>query len=406
VADVEDATGDWDRLARVPEDRMARAEDVGRLVEELRLVLRLRPGTHARLLVYEMAVALPTAPLALDPALGNWIDLDLTRPELLKRFSSGSGEVEIASGPDGLRLQLRAAPEVSGAGYGGLRVPVDGLTGASLGLSLPNPDDVDAIIVKGVDEERKTRLRWEWRPGALAWCPVPGQRIDSLLLPGQNTCVFTARESDTAVPVRELLVLIHRRPATDAQVVLHSLVLASPPARGERDDFPTEVDLGQAAFTAVRTLYCELEVSRNKGLCCTLRDTQGDAGRHYGGLCVSTPGLAAAWVEISFVEPQNLASVIVSGLDEQGQQVARWEWPVAARGRRPLPGVIQTYAFFPGQRCGDFAAKEAERLAAIHQLRFIVRIQPGTTAAFTLHRLAVVPTTAPADAGASEIRAP
>ncbi len=403
VADVEGATGDWDRLARVPEDRMARAEEVGSLVKELRLVLRLRPGTLTRLLVYEMAVALPTAPLALDPALGNWIELDLTRPEALGRLS---GETQMAGGPDGLRLELRGAPEESGAGYGGLRVPVDGLTGAWLGLSVANPDDVDAITVKGVDAERKTRLRWEWRPGALASCPVPRQRMDNLLLPGQNTCVFTARESDTAVPVRELLVLIRRRTATDARVVLHSLAVASPPPRDERGAFQTEVNLRQAAVTPVKTKYCAVEVSRNKALCCTLRGTRGVAGRHYGGLCVSTPGLAAAWVEISFVEPQNLASVIVSGLDDQGQQVARWEWPVGARGRRPLPGVIQTYAFFPGQRCGDFAAKEAEPLAAIHQLRFIVRIQPGTTAAFTLHRLAVMPTTAPADAGASEIRAP
>lgn len=111
----------------------------------------------------------------------------------------------------------------------------------------------------------------------------------------------------------------------------------------------------------------------------------------YGGVGFPVPGFAALRLDLSFGQPENIAVVFVDAMDDAGQRAWRWVWRVRPSGHNRPPPQRETYVFVPGQPTGHFAPHGEQAAATIREVRVMIRVEPGTRAAFVLHRAEVAP---------------
>jgi 4-amino-4-deoxy-L-arabinose transferase-like glycosyltransferase len=390
VAEVEDPDADWTRSARAPEDRLARAQEVGQLIEELRFVVRVKRGTQTTLRLHELTVSQTPTVAAPAQAQGNWLERDLTRRGALVGFAGGSGDVQLTDSPLGVHIDLSGTVAES-VPFGGVRVRVEDPVAARLQLSLGEVDDVEAILVSGLDAERVTRWRWEWRLGTQPWRLPPDQRLDVVLLPGRGTGEFVWRAADTGAPIRDLRLALRLRPGGSARVILHNLAIAArPPQLDECWERATQVDLRSPEITALSSRDCDVRLAADAGgLRCTLQGIGGSKGQPYGAVCIPVADAARVRLRVALDRPENVDAIMVSGVDAQRKQRLRWEYPLSNRPWRPAADRVQEWLLVPGESQSDFVAKVSDTSVPVTQLRLILRIKPGTAAECTLHGVEV-----------------
>ncbi|MEW6198824.1 MAG: glycosyltransferase family 39 protein [Planctomycetota bacterium] len=146
----------------------------------------------------------------------------------------------------------------------------------------------------------------------------------------------------------------------------------------------------QKAVRRVGSRYTDLTHTADGVRCDIGRPEQKDVTA-YGGVGFPVPGFAALRLDLSFDQPENIAVVFVDGLDDTGQRVWRWVWRVRPSGHNRPTLQRETYVFVPGQPTGHFAPHGEQAAATIREVRVMIRVEPGTRAAFVLHRAEAAP---------------
>jgi hypothetical protein len=215
---------DPDTGKTLSKSELARAARLGDLIRELRVVALLKPGADVNLFLHELTLALPSA--AATQSRQRWKALDWPAADERKVLATKSCSVEPVFRAEGLELHLRGTPETAGVQYGGVALPTLGLGALRLRMSFDHPENIDALIVSGVDADGEQRLRWEHPFGHVALRPVPGNVQDWVLVPGESSDGFVTKVDDSGATVSQLRVIVRIRPGTELSATLHTIEIA------------------------------------------------------------------------------------------------------------------------------------------------------------------------------------
>lgn len=129
------------------------------------------------------------------------------------------------------------------------------------------------------------------------------------------------------------------------------------------------------------------------GLRCFVAATPLDGSGHYAGVRVPIDPFHAATIDLSFRRATELQTILVDALDENGERVHRWRWPVEATW---MPAGPQRCVLRPGRPFGAFIADEEGFEENVRALDIFAKARSGTTIDFTVHRIEIATRAAPA----------
>ena len=145
-------------------------------------------------------------------------------------------------------------------------------------------------------------------------------------------------------------------------------------------------DLGQIRHVSSKTCDVELQ-STPTGLRCELQGTPAESGFQYGGITLPADGMTAVRVDVTWLKPDNIDALFVTGRDEAGQICQRWEWRPRRSDANPVPDKRGSHTLVAGQPSGHFRSAFSQPGVCVNQLSIIVRIKPNTSSGFVLHDL-------------------
>lgn len=193
-------------------------------VDELRVVVRVKPGTSAGFTLHGLVLGRP----APGPALrefGGLVALSPGQVEQLATVSSRACQVNLGRHDDRVVCELRAAPNARGNIYGGVRFGVPEAAAFELQLTFEQPEAIDRLFVVGYGPDNTEAARWEWPAAARRTYPVAGERGRYTFVPGQSNGPFEAKPA-TGGPLVEIRVLVRVLPGTTGRFILHGVTLA------------------------------------------------------------------------------------------------------------------------------------------------------------------------------------
>lgn len=196
------------------------------VVDELRIVVRVKPGTPAGFTLHGLVLGRP----APGPALrefGGLVALLPGQVEQLTTVSSRACQVNLGRHDDRVVCELRAAPDTRGHAYGGVRFGVPAAAAFELQLAFEQPEAIDRIFVVGYGPGHTEAARWEWPVAARRIYPVAGERGRYTFVPGQPAGPFEAKPG-TGGPLVEIRVLVRVLPGITSGFILHRVTLAVP----------------------------------------------------------------------------------------------------------------------------------------------------------------------------------
>lgn len=337
----------------------------------------------------------------------------------IRPIASGSCQTDLNTDDAGVHCRLTGSSDDSTRSYGGLRLPVPDFRTLGLDVTWHDAENIDAIFVvargtqPGGDGDRRRRdvQRWEWHPKHREMVPPEGRRLTYILTPEGGTGHFVLRRAEAsgeteprAPAVDELRVVVRVKPGMLAGFTLHGLVLGRPASGPALREFGDLVALspGQVErLTAVSSRACQVNLGRHDDrVACELRVAPGARGNVYGGVRFGVRAAVAFELQLTFEQPDAIDRIFVVGHGPGNAEAARWEWPVAARRMYPVTGECGRFTFVSGQSVGPFEAGPATG-GPLVEIRVLVRVLPGTTSRFVLHRVTLAvpsctPTTVPA----------
>jgi spore maturation protein CgeB len=122
------------------------------------------------------------------------------------------------------------------------------------------------------------------------------------------------------------------------------------------------------------------------GVRCFVAATPLDGSGHYAGVRLGVEPFQAVIVEISFRRAAELLTILVDALDEDGERVHRWRWPVEVTW---MPVGPQRCLLRPGRPFGAFIPDEEGAGDRVRALDIFAKARPGTTIDFTVHRVEI-----------------
>ena len=195
-------------------------------VDELRVVVRVKPGTSAGFTLHGLVLGRPPASPALRE-FGGLVTLSPGQVEQLTTVSSRACHVNLDRHDDRVACELRAAPDARGNVYGGVRFGVPEAAAFELQLAFEQPKAIDRVFVIGYGPGNTEAARWEWPVAGRRIYPVTGESGGYTFVPGQTAGPFEARPA-TGGPLVEIRVLVRVLSGTTSRFILHRVTLAVP----------------------------------------------------------------------------------------------------------------------------------------------------------------------------------
>lgn len=150
----------------------------------------------------------------------------------------------------------------------------------------------------------------------------------------------------------------------------------------------TAPDAYQRTWVA-RVDKCQVSTAADGALVCEVVGSSDTSGGQYGGVRFEVGSAKAVQVEVTFTRPDNIVGAfmdLVVGTDRND----RVRWQATARDAGPLPTGRQTFTFRPDQATGPFEyAGGSAKLADVTHAHFFIRIRPGSSSGFRIHRVLV-----------------
>lgn len=132
---------------------------------------------------------------------------------------------------------------------------------------------------------------------------------------------------------------------------------------------------------------CTIEADGEALRCTVVASERGRKG-HYGGLRLPVRTPLGLRIDIEFVDPQNIEAVYVDAYSLWRSRALRWLWRASTHNEKPSL-ERESFELAPGQRWGPFAAIDPVYPEMARDIHLFVRVRPGTSAGFVLHRLEV-----------------
>ncbi len=331
------------------------------------------------------------------------VRIDVQDGDTTRSLSSRTCATELTREPAGLNCRVRGSSDTSDHQYGGIRVPVrGGMNAVVLDVTWLDPECIQSIYATGRGEvaqsdgtlKREDILRWEWHARGRNTMP-PDKRGTYVLTPDAGAAHFKKQEGGrgrTAGPpatscIDEFRLVVRVQPTTSAGFILHDLAFVLPGA--PRDAAAgRRVALSPADLDEVRrraTGGCDVQLTRTDSeLRCALRAGPVGDEPATGGIRFRTPESRALELELSVWQAESLERVTVTGYDAEGGTVARWAWPMDARGARPVSGFQATYRFVPSVPSGYFEPRTFGEQPIV-TWRVAADLRPNANSSFAIH---------------------
>ncbi len=113
------------------------------------------------------------------------------------------------------------------------------------------------------------------------------------------------------------------------------------------------------------------------------------SGGQYGGASIKVGPVKAVEMDVAFTNPQNVSAAFLDlTVGKDDKQRVRWDF-VRRAGVRIPPGK-RTYTFRPEKGSHGFVYEGGPgSMDEVSNAQFFIRVKPGTTAGFEIHRLVV-----------------
>ena len=123
---------------------------------------------------------------------------------------------------------------------------------------------------------------------------------------------------------------------------------------------------------------------RKIGVTCRVR--AADDAVTEGGVRLPIPAPGLLRLDLTCMDPDAIEEIVVAGIAADGAEPVSWSWNA---GRRDVDGARITHALRPGESSGRFSHRGGDSSAVV-AVDVAVRVRPGRTASFRLHRAAYV----------------